>query len=111
MDRELRRLVARLRDTGLYRRALVVVTADHGLSFARGVRDRRTATPANLHEVAPVPLFVKLPGSERGSGEPSSYASTVDVLPTIARALRHPAAPARGRPLGLRRRRWPREPA
>ena len=98
-----RRLLARLRATGLYRRALVVVTADHGLSFARGIRDRRTATPANLHEVAPVPLFVKLPGSERGAVS-RSYASTVDVLPTIARALWHRAAPARGRALGLRRR-------
>ena len=86
VDRELRRLVARLRATGLYRRALVVVTADHGISFARDTRDRRTATLANLHEVAPVPLFVKLPGSERGAVS-RSYASTVDVLPTIAGAL------------------------
>ena len=86
VDHELRRLLARLRTTGLYRRALVVVTADHGISFARGVRDRRTATPANLHEVAPVPLFVKLPGNARGAVS-RSYASTVDVLPTIAGAL------------------------
>ncbi|HZI91295.1 MAG TPA: sulfatase-like hydrolase/transferase [Thermoleophilaceae bacterium] len=86
VDHELRRLLARLRATGLYRRALVVVTADHGISFARGTRDRRTATAANLHEVAPVPLFVKLPGSERGAVS-RSYASTVDVLPTIAGAL------------------------
>jgi len=86
VDRELRRLVARLRATGLYRRALVVVTADHGISFARDTRDRRTATLANLHEVAPVPLFVKLPGSERGAVS-RSYASTVDVLPTIAGVL------------------------
>ena len=86
VDHELRRLLARLRATGMYRRALVVVTADHGISFARGTRDRRTATPANLHEVAPVPLFVKLPGSEGGAVS-RSYASTVDVLPTIAGAL------------------------
>ena len=86
VDRELRRLLARLRATGLYRRALVVVTADHGISFARGTRDRRTATRANLHEVGPVPLFVKLPGSERGAVS-DSYASTVDVLPTVAGAL------------------------
>ena len=33
-----------------------------------------------------MPLFVKLPGSERGVVS-ESYASTVDVLPTIARAL------------------------
>jgi len=78
--------VVRRRATGLYRRALVVVTADHGISFARGTRDRRSATPGNLHEVAPVPLFVKLPGSERGAVS-RSYASTVDVLPTVARTL------------------------
>jgi len=36
--------------------------------------------------VAPVPLFVKLPGRERGAVS-DSYASTVDVLPTVAGAL------------------------
>ncbi len=86
VDHQLARLLARLRATGLYRRALVVVTADHGISFARGTRDRRTATPANLHEVAPVPLFVKLPGRKRGAVS-GAYASTVDVLPTVAAAL------------------------
>ena len=86
VDHEVRRLLARLRTTGLYRRALVIVTADHGISFARGASDRRTATTANLHEVAPVPLFVKLPGRERGAVS-RSYASTVDVVPTVAAAL------------------------
>jgi Sulfatase len=86
VDLQLQQLVARLRATRLYRRALVVVTADHGMSFALGARDRRSATRANLHEVAPVPLFVKLPGSERGSVS-RSYASTADVLPTVADVL------------------------
>jgi hypothetical protein len=79
-------LVARLRATGLYDRALIVVTADHGISFRRGQLDRRTVTHRNVDDVAPVPLFVKRPGQHRGriSG---AFARTTDVLPTIARVL------------------------
>ena len=39
-DRLLGRLIARLRETGLWDRALVVVTADHGVSFRVGQADQ-----------------------------------------------------------------------
>ena len=81
-DRVLGRLLARLRATGLYDRALVVVTADHGVSFRAGQK-RRPLSPANLQDIAYVPLFVKLPGQHRGR-ELRGLARTIDIVPTIA---------------------------
>ena len=84
-DRVLGRLLARLRATGLYDRALLIVTADHGVSF-RAAEKRRPLSPANLEDIAYVPLFVKAPGRQRGS-ELRTLARTIDVVPTIADAV------------------------
>ncbi|MGI8749534.1 MAG: sulfatase-like hydrolase/transferase [Thermoleophilaceae bacterium] len=86
VDREVGRLVRRLQRTRQWRRALVVVTADHGISFQVGSVDRRQVTEGNVQEVAPIPLFVKRPGQTRGSVS-RAYARTVDVLPTVAHLL------------------------
>jgi hypothetical protein len=85
VDRLLGDLLERLRDTGLYDRSLVVVTADHGMSFREG-ESGRIASQANLEDVAFVPLFVKQPGQERGEVV-DHHAETIDVLPTIAEVL------------------------
>jgi len=84
-DTVLGRIVAHLRATGLYNRAVLVVTADHGVSFRAGQK-RRPLSPANLQDIAYVPLFVKLPHQTRGRVvlEPSR---NTDILPTIAGAL------------------------
>ena len=87
VDRLLGRLLERLHETGLYDRTLIVVTADHGYSFLAGVRDRRTITRRNVHEIASVPLLVKAPGQRVGSVD-RAYVRTLDVLPTIAGILR-----------------------
>jgi hypothetical protein len=111
VDRELRLLLARLRHTGLLRRALLVVTADHGIAFELNARDRRRVTPSNVDEIAPVPLFVKAPGQRRARVD-RSLVRTMDVLPTMARllGLRIPW-PHEGRPAGaLRARRVVRMP-
>jgi Sulfatase len=97
VDREIRRLLRKLRRKRLLRRALIVVTADHGLSFLVGVKDRRAVSEANVHEIATVPLFVKRPGQRRGRVN-RSYASTVDIVPTIADLLGvRPDGPVDGR--------------
>lgn len=84
-DRLLGDLVRRLRAVGLYERALLVVVADHGVSFRPGER-RRAFRDANLDDVAFVPLLVKRPGREaaRVADEP---VQTIDVLPTVADVL------------------------
>lgn len=86
VDREVGRLMRRLRQQRMFDRALLVVTADHGTSFEVGVRDRRKITRGNVDEVAPVPLFVKAPRQRRGRIN-RAYARTLDVLPTIADVL------------------------
>lgn len=85
-DRLLGRLIARLEETGLWDRALVVVTADHGVSFRVGQSDRRAVTAENVEDIAPIPLFVKAPGQDRGRVT-TGPVQTIDVLPTIADAL------------------------
>ena len=56
-------MLARLKETGLYDRALVVVTADHGVSFTNGgPGPRHGRGPAGARGGAWVPTFVKAPG-------------------------------------------------
>jgi hypothetical protein len=85
VDRLVGRLVARLRDVGLYDRALVVITADHGVSYRAG-QPRRAPTPQTIGDVASVPFFVKYPHQHRGRTD-DSRVSTIDVVPTIAAEL------------------------
>jgi hypothetical protein len=85
-DRLVGILLDRLEDAGLYDKALVVLTADHGASFRTG-GNRRGVNAENLADIARVPLFVKLPGPTRGGVDPRA-ARTIDILPTIADALR-----------------------
>ncbi len=80
-DRLLGELLGRVRRLGLFRDALVVVVADHGIGFHVGV-ERRTVTAGNVEDLAPVPLLVKLPGQRRGRLD-DAHVETIDVLPTI----------------------------
>ena len=84
-DGLLGRILDRLTASRLYDDALVIVTADHGMSFVPG-GERRTVNGDNLADIARVPLFVKVPGQGRG-GTDSRAARTIDVLPTIADVL------------------------
>jgi hypothetical protein len=85
-DRLLGSFIRRLHRTGLWDKALVVVTADHGISF-RGGDLRRHATKTNLAELAFTPLFMKLPGQQQGRVVDARHVRTVDILPTIADVL------------------------
>ncbi len=86
-------LVGRLRDrltsAGIYNDALVIVTADHGVSLRPGDRARNFSGD-NAAEVLSVPLIVKPPEAmsqvRRGTTDDTN-AETIDVLPTVARVL------------------------
>ncbi|MFN8161848.1 MAG: sulfatase-like hydrolase/transferase [Solirubrobacterales bacterium] len=84
-DKVLGEVVGRMRRAGIYRRALLAVVADHGGAFIPG-QGRRLITRTNAGWIAPVPLFVKLPGQVGGRAV-SRPARTVDLLPTIADAI------------------------
>ncbi|MEV4760943.1 sulfatase-like hydrolase/transferase [Micromonospora sp. NPDC049559] len=83
-DRLIGETLRTLRATGLYDDALVVVTADHGVSFTRGAQGRgMDALRRAPGEVAWVPMFVKEPGQRRGRVDDRNW-EHVDLTPTIA---------------------------
>ncbi|MBQ1024558.1 sulfatase-like hydrolase/transferase [Micromonospora sp. C95] len=83
-DRLIGETMRTLRATGLWDEALVVVTADHGVSFTKGVQGRgEDAIRAAADEVAWVPLFVKTPGQRGGQVDDRNW-QHVDLLPTVA---------------------------
>ncbi|MEE9607450.1 MAG: sulfatase-like hydrolase/transferase [Myxococcota bacterium] len=84
-DALLGRLRAHLEREGLWERALVVVTADHGSSFEPGVL-ARDVSDRNARDILPVPLFVKLPDQDEGRISERNV-ETIDILPTIVDAL------------------------
>jgi hypothetical protein len=84
-DEVLGKIVARLRSTGLWNRSLVIVTADHGVSFHPGGH-RRYVDLDNVGDIAPIPMFVKRPGQQHGKVDRLS-ATSIDIVPTIAHEL------------------------
>jgi sulfatase-like protein len=96
-DRLLGRLIQRLQDVGLWDRALVVVTADHGVGLRPG-GSRRPVTTADFPGIAGVPLFVKLP-QQRGASVDDGPARTIDILPTITSVVGAPGYVGDGVPL------------
>jgi hypothetical protein len=84
-DKLLGRFLDRLHGTGLWDKALIVVTVDEGDSF-RGGDNRRDPTRRNLGDIAFIPTFVKLPGEDQGRLV-ERHVTSVDVLPTIAAVL------------------------
>jgi hypothetical protein len=74
-----------LEDTGSYGDALVIVTADHGVSFREGHTSRDLRSDA-IGDIAAVPLFIKFPHGEH-SGASDVVAETIDVLPTVIDVL------------------------
>ena len=84
-DRLLGRLIARMKASGLYDKALIVVAADHGAAFMPG-HPLRAADPVDLPSIASIPLFVKSPGQARGEMSDANV-HTVDVLPELAKRL------------------------
>jgi Sulfatase len=85
VDKLVGELVGRLKRIGLFDRALVVVAADHGVSFRAG-DSRRNVSTKNIGEIAGVPMLIKTPGQRRGRIVDSA-ATTEDILPTIGSYL------------------------
>lgn len=116
-DRLLGRLLDKLKAEGLYDDVLLIVTADHGISFRPG-DSHRAFTATNAADILRVPLFVKYPGSRDGKIDDRA-AQSIDLLPTVAdvlalpldppaagRSLRASASPQRPRVVWDKERRW-----
>ena len=85
VDTLLGQLIAQLKAVGLYEKSLIVVTADHGVSF-RPHDNRRSVTKTNFADIMTVPLFIKAPFQQQGEILDHNV-ETIDILPTIADIL------------------------
>jgi arylsulfatase A-like enzyme len=78
-------LVSSLKQSANWDRTLLIVTADHGITFEPGESKRKTidpTSPGTLDDIYRVPLFVKFPG-QVGSEVSDCPAAGVDLLPTV----------------------------
>jgi arylsulfatase A-like enzyme len=80
-DREFGRFVRGLKERGLYDRALIVFTADHGEEFldhGKWLHGRSV-----FDELVHIPMVVKLPGQRNAGRRVAEQVRTVDILPTV----------------------------
>lgn len=84
-DQFIGRLLDRLKETDQLEKCLLVVMADHGVSF-REKHSRRLPDAEILPDIASIPLFIKFPGQTEGKVDDRNVQS-IDVYPTIAEVL------------------------
>jgi arylsulfatase A-like enzyme len=80
VDAQFGRLLDNLEHTGILQNSLVVVTADHGQLFERGVAGH--STPLMYDPVLHIPLLVSMPG-QTTRVDIHDPTNSVDVLPTL----------------------------
>jgi hypothetical protein len=84
-DRLVTQTIKRMKRVGIWKRAMLIVTADHGISFDPRTY-RRIAIERNFGGIANPPLFIKYPG--RTAGQVSDvHTRSIDIVPTTAQAL------------------------
>lgn len=85
LDRFLGQLRDTLETSRLYDNALIILTADHGISFQHGL-SMREVERGNERDILKVPMFVKLPRQREGRIS-QRLVSGIDILPTIVDVL------------------------
>jgi hypothetical protein len=75
-------LIEKLKKLELYDRSVIVITADHGISFTPDSAFR-AVSQTNSEEIIFVPLFIKAPGQSVGRTLDWNV-QTIDIVPTIA---------------------------
>ena len=86
VDRLLGEYLDRLEAVGDFDRAIVVVTADHGMSFVAGEDSFRSLSRSGLAATAGVPLFYKESAQKTGTLQHQPV-ELVDIAPTIVADL------------------------
>lgn len=84
-DKLLGKVFSLLEDRDIFNDAMIIVMADHGVSFKPG-ESLREANQSSYQDILSVPLFIKYPRQEQAEIDLRT-ARTVDVLPTILDAL------------------------
>ncbi len=81
-------LVAKLKASQNWDRTMIIVTADHGITFTPGESIRDRINPSNkgtLEDIYRVPLFIKYP-DQNSSATSDCTASSIDLLATVIAA-------------------------
>ena len=88
VDDAIGEMVDTFKSAGIWDKAVVVVTADHGISFQPGQRQRNSdlSEPGQVEDLYRIPMFMKLPGSQAGEVTDCTV-NNFDIVPTIADAL------------------------
>lgn len=83
-DSAIKSLIAELKQAGRWDTTLLVVTADHGISFIPGRAQRHTRfdNPDQVADIYRIPTFIKYPGQKSGVVSDCAI-SNLDLLPTI----------------------------
>lgn len=82
-DKMVGELLDHLRETGLYDRSIIVITADHGEAF----QEYGDFLHGSIQEpVLRVPLWIRYPSSKK-TGEVAGLAESVDLGPTLLEAV------------------------
>lgn len=97
VDTLIGKLMKRLQEVQLYDPGLIVVTADHGVSFWPN-ETRRAVRGSHVADILRIPLLIKAPFQKNGLVSDHRI-SVVDIVPTIAAMLgieptRQPRGPA-----------------
>lgn len=84
-DEQVGRILAELREQGVYDEALIVATSDHGEAFGERHGDvTELAHSFHLYDTTQrVPLIVKLPGSTGAGRRVAQQVQLVDLAPTL----------------------------
>ncbi len=85
VDKLLGDVLSLLQKRDLFDDAMIIIMADHGVSFKAG-ESLREANETSYQDILSVPLFIKYPGQKHAEISLRA-ARTVDVLPTILDAL------------------------
>ena len=86
VDSQISRIIDQLQTAGVWDQCLLVLTADHGMSFQPDT-NRREPTDRTLPDILSVPLFIKYPGQKIGLIDDENV-ETTDVFPTILDVLK-----------------------
>ena len=86
VDRLMGELTERLKQVGIYDDSLIVITADHGVSFWPGQSRRNAAATEHPEDILFVPLLLKSPHQQKARIVDRAV-QTVDILPTMADIL------------------------
>ena len=89
VDVEIGRFVERLSSTPRWNNTMLIVTADHGITFVPGASPRDEIDPDNaaaVDDIYRVPLFVKWPGAVESRVDDCPV-TVLDIVPTVATRL------------------------